>query len=138
MYSYSITVPAKGSVSYDVLKQFRYTSLVAERDDFSTTNDKVGSKSLIKLLQMKLSDQDKLDVEKEYSEFFDFLKKLSGMENIINWQKHSDVENAKEFFEKISILPNMPSMNSIVSSVRLGYAGDNLSLNVLKICFWQN
>lgn len=131
MYSYSITVPAKGSVSYDVLKQFRYTSLVAERDDFSTTNDKVGSKSLIKLLQMKLSDQDKLDVEKEYSKFFDFLKKLSGMENIINWQEHSDVENAKEFFEKISILPNMPPMNSIVSSVRLGYAGDNLSLQGL-------
>ena len=127
LYSYSITVPEKGSVSYDTLKQFRYTSLVAERDDFSTTNEKVGSKSLVRLLQMKLSDQDKLDVEKEYSKFFDFLKKLSGMENIINWQEHSDVENAKEFFEKISILPNMPPMNSIVSSVRLGYAGENLS-----------
>lgn len=127
LYSYSITVPEKGSISYDVLKQFRYTSLVAERDDFSTTNEKVGSKSLVRLLQMKLSDQDKLDVEKEYSRFFDFLKKLSGMENIINWQEHSDVENAKEFFEKISILPNMPPMSSIVSSVRLGYAGDNLS-----------
>lgn len=127
LYSYSITVPEKGSISYDTLKQFRYTSLVAERDDFSNTNEKVGSKSLVKLLQMKLSDQDKLDVEKEYSKFFDFLKNLSGMENIINWQENSDVENAKEFFEKISILPNMPPMNSIVSSVRLGYAGDNLS-----------
>lgn len=131
LYSYSITVPEKGNVSYDTLRQFRYTSLVAERDDFSTTNEKVGSKSLVRLLQMKLSDQDKLDVEKEYSKFFDFLKKLSGMENIINWQEHSDVENAKEFFEKISILPNMPPMNSIVSSVRLGYAGDNLSLQGL-------
>ena len=127
LYSYSITVPGKGSIPYDVLKQFRYTSLVAERDDFSTTNEKIGSKSLVKLLQMKLSDQDKLNVEKEYSKFFDFLKNLSGMENIINWQEHSEFENAKEFFEKISILPNMPPMNSIVSSVRLGYAGENLS-----------
>lgn len=127
LYSYNITVPGKGSISYDILKQFRYTSLMAERDDFSTTNEKVGSKSLVKLLQMKLSDQDKLDVEKEYSKFFDFLKKLSGMENIINWQEHSDVKNAEEFFKKISILPNMPPMNSILSSVRLGYAGDNLS-----------
>lgn len=127
LYSYSISVPGKGSISYDVLKQFRYTSLVAERDDFSTTNEKIGSKSLVRLLQMKLSDQDKLNVEKEYSKFFDFLKNLSGMENIINWQEHSEVENAKEFFDEISILPNMPPMNSIVSSVRLGYAGENLS-----------
>lgn len=127
LYSYSISVPGKGGISYDVLKQFRYTSLVAERDDFSTTNEKIGSKSLVRLLQMKLSDQDKLNVEKEYSKFFDFLKNLSGMENIINWQEHSEVENAKEFFDEISILPNMPPMNSIVSSVRLGYAGENLS-----------
>lgn len=128
LYSYYITVPDKGSVSHDVLKLFKYTSLMAERDEFSASNEKIGSKTLVKLLQMKLSDKDKLKVEKEYSKFFNFLKNLSDMDKIINWQEKSDIENAKEFFKKISILPNMPPMNSIVNSVRLGYDDDNMSL----------
>lgn len=131
LYSYYITVPGKGSISHDVLKQFRYTTLMAERDGFSASSEKIGSKSLVKLLQMKLSDQDKLNVEKEYSKFFNFLKNLSGMESIINWQEQSEIENAEDFFKKISILPNMPPMNSIVNSVRLGYEDDNLSLQGL-------
>lgn len=40
LYSYSITVPQKSSIPYDILKQFRYTALLAERDDFSNTNEK--------------------------------------------------------------------------------------------------
>lgn len=127
LYSYSITVPQKSNISYDILRQFRYTSLMAERDDFSNTNEKLGSKSLVKLLQLKMNDQDKLIVEKEYSQFFETLKNLSGMDNIINWQDTTELKNADEFFEKINILPNMPPMNSILNSVRLGYSGDNLS-----------
>jgi predicted ATP-dependent endonuclease of OLD family len=131
MYEYSIFVPGKGTVSYDVLRQFRYMLLAAERDDFSTTNDKIGSKSLVKLLQMKLNDKDKLTVEKKYSEFFETLKNLSGMENILNWQKVTEIDNAEEFFKNISILPNMPPMSSILNSVRLGYNDENLSLQGL-------
>ncbi len=127
LYSYTITVPRKSNIPYDVLKQFRYTSLAAERDDFSNTNEKLGSKSLVKLLQMKLNEKDKIKVEKEYSHFFDTLKNLSGMDSIINWQDSTELENASDFFEKVSILPNMPTMNSILSSVKLGYSGDNLS-----------
>ena len=36
-YAYSITVPDKGSVSYDTLKLYKYTALEAERDEFSRT-----------------------------------------------------------------------------------------------------
>ena len=131
LYEYSIFVPGKGSIPYDTLKQFRYMLLAAERDDFSTSNERLGSKSLIKLLQMKLEDADKLKVEKKYSEFFDTLKNLSGMENIINWQSDSDIDNAKDFFKRISILPNMPPMSSILNSVRLGYDDESLSLQGL-------
>jgi predicted ATP-dependent endonuclease of OLD family len=127
-YSHSIVVPQKrASVSYDTLKYFKYTSLIAERDDFSNTNEKLGSKSLVKLLQMKLDTKAKLIVEKEYTKFFDTLKNLSDMENVINWQESTELKNAKSFFNEISILPNMPPMNSLLNSVRLGYSGEQLS-----------
>lgn len=97
-YSYSIFVPGKGSVSYDVMKLYRYTALEAERDEFSRTGGRLGSKSLVKLLQMGLTDDDKLKVEKEYNRFFEELKAIGKMDSIINWQDDSELEEAKEFF----------------------------------------
>ncbi|WP_017473203.1 ATP-dependent nuclease [Amphibacillus jilinensis] len=128
LYSHTIEVPGKNlSVSYDSLKLFKYTSLVAERDDFSQSSEKLGSKSLVKLLEMKLDTSSKITVEKEYTKFFEKLKGLSDMENIINWQENSKIDNAKDFFEKISILPNMPNMSSLLNSIRLGYSGEHLA-----------
>lgn len=128
LYSHSIKVLNKEiSVPYDQLKLFKYTSLVAERDDFSRSSNNLGSRSLVKLLQMKLDTRSQLKVEKEYTSFFDTLKNLSEMDNILNWQEKSEFENAKAFFDKISILPNMPNMNSLLNSVKLGYVGDDLS-----------
>lgn len=49
------------------------------------------------------------------------------MDNIINWQDNTGIKNAKDFFENITILPNMPPMNSILNSVSLGYSGESLS-----------
>lgn len=131
LYKYSIGVPNKGQISYDILKQFKYTSLMAERDEFSKSNEKLGSKSLVKILQAKLKDRDKIEVEKEYSRFFDTLKKITNIDTLINWQEYSELENASDFFQKINILPNMPAMSSIFNSVRLGYEGENLSMQGL-------
>jgi len=130
-YNYSITVPDKGSVAYDTLKLYKYTALEAERDEFSRTKERLGSKSLIKVLQMGLSDDDKLKVEKEYNHFFEELKTVSKMDHVINWQEESELEDAKEFFEHISVLPNMPPMNTILNSIRLGYSDAELTLQGL-------
>lgn len=128
MYGYSVVIPQKDTkVTYDTLRQFKYMALSADRDSFSNTNERIGSRSLVRLLQMRLSDADLLNVEKEYSHFFDALKNLSGMDKVINWQDTSEIPNAKDFFNNIDILPNMPPMTSILSSVRLGYSGENLS-----------
>ena len=127
LYSYSISVPNKGKISYDTLKMLKYSALMAERDDFSNSSERLGSKSLVKLLQMKIGTKDKLAIEKQYFQFFEMLKGIGDMDNIINWQVNSDYLNAQEFFNEISILPNMPPMNSILNSVRLGYSGDSLS-----------
>lgn len=130
-YTYSISVPGKGSVTYDVLKLYKYIALEAERDEFSRTKERLGSKSLVKLLQTGLTDDDKLKVEKEYNHFFEELKSVSHMDSVINWQESSELADAKEFFSHISILPNMPPMQSILNSIRLGYSDEELSLQGL-------
>ena len=130
-YSYSVSVPDKCSVTYDALKLYKYIALEAERDEFSRTKERLGSKSLVKLLQIGLTDGDKLKVEKEYNHFFEELKSISNMDSVINWQNDSELADAKEFFSHISILPNMPPMQSILSSVRLGYSDAELSLQGL-------
>lgn len=130
-YSYSISVPGKGSISYDILKMYKYLALEAERDDFSRRREQIGSKSLVKLLQKGLTGDDKLKVEKEYNHFFEEMKKISNMNAMLNWQENSDLKGAKEFFSQISVLPNMPSMRTIFSSIRLGYSDTELSLQGL-------
>ena len=130
-YSYSISVPGKGSISYDILKMYKYMALEAERDDFSRRREQIGSKSLVKLLQKGLTGDDKLKVEKEYNHFFEEMKKISNMNAMLNWQENSDLKGAKEFFSQISVLPNMPSMRTIFSSIRLGYSDTELSLQGL-------
>lgn len=130
-YSYSISIPGKGSISYDTLKMYKCISLEAERDDFSRTRERIGSKSLVKLLQMQLTDKDKVQVEKDYNTFFTKLKTISKMDKVINWQENSDLKDASEFFSHISVLPNMPPMQTILNSVRLGYSNAELSLQGL-------
>lgn len=130
-YSYSISVPDKGPVTYDCLQYFKYSSLEAERDEFSRTKEKLGSKSLVKLLQTGLTDEEKLKIEKEYSHFFEELKSVSKMESIFNWQDESELEEAKKFFEHINILPNMPPMQSLLNSIRLGFSDKELAVQGL-------
>lgn len=130
-YSYSVSIPGKCSVTYDILKLYKYITLEAERDEFSRTKERLGSKSLVKLLQTGLTDDDKVKIEKGYNHFFEELKSVSHMDSVINWQDESELEQAKEFFSHIRILPNMPPMQSILSSIRLGYSDEELSLQGL-------
>ncbi|MBE9390247.1 ATP-dependent nuclease [Vagococcus salmoninarum] len=121
-YEYKIIVPNKNEkVSFDKLKLFRYSAITAERDSFANNENKIGADSLIKLLDSKLEIDQKVKIENEYNSFFEVVKSMTQMEKIFNWQEDSDIENAKDFFEKINILPNMPSMKSVLSSVKLGY-----------------
>ena len=50
---------------------------------------------------------------------------------MINWQESTKLKEAKEFFSHISVLPNMPPMNTILNSIRLGYSDAELSLQGL-------
>ena len=132
MYSHSIMVPQKKArVIYDTIKQFKYTMLPAERDGFSYDGNRIGYKSLVKLLEARYNSADMIEIEKEYQSFFDTVKKIGDVERIFNWQEDSGIPNAKEFIDNISILPNMPPLSSILNGVKLGYADESLSLQGL-------
>ena len=127
LYDYSITVPEKGNkIPYDIISRFRTVDLPAERDNFASNADKLGSKALSDLLQKGLTSDSQVKIEKAYREFFDTVKTEGQLDTVLNWQQYSDIQNAQGFFKQISILPNMPQMSSIIGSIRLGYEEDNM------------
>lgn len=129
LYKSHLIVPGKNdTVSYDLSKNLKYYSLIAERDGFSTSRSKMGSSAIIKLLNRNIDDQSKISIEQGYNTFFDEVKDSTKMDEVFNWAKYaSNYKNAQEFFGEISILPNMPPMNSLLNSVQLGYAEEPLA-----------
>ena len=127
LYTYSITVPKKGSkVAYDVLSKFRTVELPADRDSFASNSSKLGSKALAELLQKALNGESQAKIEKKYNDFFETIRREGDLDTILNWQVYSEIPNAQDFFKEITILPNMPQMSSILGSIRLGYENDNM------------
>lgn len=127
LYDYSITVPGKGNkIPYDILSRFRTVELPAERDNFASNVDRLGSKALSDLLQKGLTSGSQVKIEKAYREFFNTVRTEGKMDSVLNWQQYSDIQNAQDFFKQISILPNMPQMSSILGSIRLGYEEENM------------
>ena len=126
MYQYSINIPSINEpVAFNDLLNFKYDSLSAERDDFSN-KAQLGSQALVKLLHNKLGNEQKVKVEESYGAFFDELKTVSELDNVFNWQETSDIENAKDFFSKITLMPNMPSISSLLNNVKLGVGDEYL------------
>lgn len=132
LYDYSLTVPNKDNkISYDTLSKFRSINLPAERDTFAASADRLGSKALSELLQKGMTSESQVKIEKAYKNFFDTVKTEGKLDTVLNWQEYSDIENAQEFFNQISILPNMPQMSSILGSIRLGYDEENMFMQGL-------
>ena len=131
-FDYSLRIPGRESIiSYETLSMFRSVNLPAERDNFASNADKLGSKALSDLLQKGMTSDSQVKIEKAYSEFFEILKTEGKMDTVLNWHEYSDISNAQEFFRQISILPNMPQMSSILGSIRLGYGEENMFLQGL-------
>ena len=127
LYDYTITVPDKGNrIPYDILSRFRAVDLPAERDNFASNADRLGSKALSNLLQKGLTSESQVKIEKAYKEFFDTIRAEGKLDTVLNWQQYSEIKNAQDFFKQISILPNMPQMSSILGSIRLGYEEENM------------
>lgn len=127
LYSFSLTIPESNkSITYETLALFRSVMLPAERDNFASNADKLGSKALSDVLRRGLSAISQVKIEKKYAEFFDTVRQEGKLDSVLNWQDYSDIPNAQEFFKEISILPNMPQMSSILSGIRLGYEEESM------------
>ncbi len=132
LYEYSIVVPGRDSkIPFDTLSMFRSVDLPAERDNFASNADRLGSKALSDLLQKGLTADSEVKIEKAYFDFFETVRTEGKLDEILNWQEYSDIYNAQDFFQQISILPNMPQMSSIISSIRLGYEEENMFMQGL-------
>lgn len=94
LYDYSITVPRKGNkIPYEVLARFRTVELPAERDNFASNADRLGSKALSDLLQKGLTSDSQVKIEKAYREFFDTVRTEGKLDTVLNWQQYSDIQN---------------------------------------------
>lgn len=133
LFEYDITVPGKGNkIAYDTLSRFRAVNLPAERDNFASNADRLGSRALTDLLQNGMTPDSQVKIEQKYNEFLKTLRKEGELDKVLNWQDYSsDIPNAQKFFEQINILPNMPQMSSILGSIRLGYENDYMFLQGL-------
>ena len=99
LYDYSITVPGKGNkIPYDILSRYRTVELPAERDNFASNADRLGSKALSDLLQKGLTSDSQVKIEKAYREFFDTVRTEGKLDTVLNWQQYSDIRNAQDFF----------------------------------------
>ena len=129
LFKSSIRVPGKNEpVTYDLLKNMKSYTLVAERDGFSSTRKTVGSSAIVELLNRNINDESKLKIEDGYHQFFEQIKGSAKMDEVFNWPKYSiKYDNADQFLGKISILPNMPPMNTLLNSIQLGYRQEPLS-----------
>ena len=133
-YRHELKVPdgvGGGKVSYDTLTRFRHVMLPAERDNFAASTDRLGSRALVSLFQEGLNPDAQKSIEEEYGHLVETIRDKANLEEILNWQQYSDVTNAQEFFKKISVLPNMPPMSSILSGIRLGYGDESIAFQGL-------
>lgn len=115
------------AVSYSDLQNFSYSLIPAERDDFSGNIRNIGSKLFVDMLTRKLGGSQKSSIEKGYNDFFDKIRSSAQVDDLINWQKYSSIENSREFFNDLELQPNIPNLYSILNSARLGMKGRPLS-----------
>lgn len=128
LYYYRIIIPNKSTVDKNVLKQFKYSSLEAERDEFTKNKNKIGYGPLVNLLSKNTTTDDKIKLENSYNNFFKELQDICKIEEIFNWHNQSTIEGSTHFFKDLQIVPNMPSIYSMLNSVTLGY--DEVDLNL--------
>ncbi len=127
-YGYTIRIPhSETKVSYDVLREFRYTYFNADRDSFSSTNKKIGSSSLVKLIESNISPKGRVEIEEKYFDFFEKVKTSANMDSTFNFSENIEMENIKSFFDKVSIVPNTPELSSVINNVTLGYQDKSLA-----------
>jgi len=124
-YEYSIISTNNGKqIGYNELKNISLNAINAERDDFSESNTMRSNSILTKLLEKELNEEEKVNINNAYNDFF---KKIKEQENFKKIFK-SDVnfKNLDDFIKNINCIPNLANLKNILSNITLGYGDEFL------------
>lgn len=119
------------SVSFDVWRNLQANIIKAERDDFSSTGNKLKSQALSNLFKVELSNIDIIELEKTYSDFIESQGVYDFTDKIINFVDSENKYGLSDFFNEISIKPNLPSHQSLSENVQLQVNNNSISSNGL-------
>jgi putative ATP-dependent endonuclease of the OLD family len=125
-YDYSIiSTNNNKQISYADLKNITINTIYAERDDFSESNSMKSNSILTKLLQQKLSETEKNEINKAYIKFFKSIEAQDNFQSIFQSDEES-FSNIKNHIEGIKCIPNLANLKNILSNITLGYGEEFL------------
>lgn len=124
-YDYSIISTNNGKqIGYNELKHVTLNSINAERDDFSESNTMRSNSILTKLLEKELNEEEKVNINNAYNEFFKKIKEQENFKKI--FKSDDDFKNLDDFIKNINCIPNLANLKNILSNITLGYGDEFL------------
>ncbi|MEL1246305.1 AAA family ATPase [Flavobacterium sp. DGU11] len=111
-------------IPYNDLKHITINSINAERDDFSESSSMKSNSILTRLLEKKLTKDEKTKIHEAYFSFFREIKDQDNFKKIFN----GDLEfpDLDRFIENIDCIPNLANLKNILSNITLAYGDEFL------------
>jgi predicted ATP-dependent endonuclease of OLD family len=125
LYEYSIISTNNfKTIPYNDLKHITINSINAERDDFSESSSMKSNSILTRLLEKKLSKDEKAKIHEAYFGFFKEIKDQDNFKKIFT----RDVEfpDLDRFVANIDCIPNLANLKNILSNITLAYGDEFL------------
>lgn len=112
------------TIPYNDLKHITINSINAERDDFSESSSMKSNSILTRLLEKKLSKDEKAKIHEAYFGFFKEIKEQDNFKKIFS----RDVEfpDLDRFVANIDCIPNLANLKNILSNITLAYGDEFL------------
>jgi predicted ATP-dependent endonuclease of OLD family len=125
LYEYSIISTNNfKTIPFSDLKHITINSINAERDDFSESSSMKSNSILTRLLEKKLSKDEKSKIHEAYFSFFKEIKDQDNFKKIFT----RDVEfpDLDRFVANIDCIPNLANLKNILSNITLAYGDEFL------------
>lgn len=125
LYEYSVISTSNSKVvPYQDLKHITLNSINADRDDFSESNSMKSNGILTRLLEKKLSKEEKRKIHDSYFNFFKEIKEQENFKKIFSGD--DEFPNLQQFIENIDCIPNLANLKNILSNITLAYGDEFL------------
>lgn len=125
LYEYSIISTNNfKTIPYNDLKHITINSINAERDDFSESSSMKSNSILTRLLEKKLSKDEKAKIHEAY---FDFFKEIKDQDNFKKiFTRDVEFPDLDRFVANIDCIPNLANLKNILSNITLAYGDEFL------------